>query len=1471
MATDINENIDTNNGENCDLSPRVNDKDTDWKRRTVELEEELYLLRERVNSQTGRIREAVSKRLKIAEDNAKQAEERAENLLKKMKELEERTLFAESKVTRCYERNQHLEDIIEQKESIIRQLRTTVSEQSKNEIDGRLFEEKVAKVKDWVKQCKLTMEDLQLQIQEKEDMIERMKNGFPQHIGVHISRVDGDANGPKISRARSKSAVTLSRGVVKVSEIVPAVPPRRASLGVLNRSNSNLKKNPGKCGLQTFPENSNTTSSKIDKFKLNVQDNDAMNKKLSGSEENFEDRTYMVLESEPHQEYSSPNKSKFYVSAEKDDANKPAVRMTMRERLKQLTQSSEDEIDHTTSDSDLSPAVDKHKKELVNELMSSLEAEEQEEDSTQSNVGQQVVTVMFSADQNGMLSAEGAKVTTTGKLPEAAGKESSNEDNEELTGTQKDKKAEDVRFQMKPGKDAQGYTKLLPVNEPDNDRYAKTGADNSASSFKSSPKPNLPKNDAESESGSSSGVSTSTPPMRRSWMQDHKVLNPVVNGVIASEEWRSGSEIDIINGTQDGFSGNLTQIQSCPVYAQLEGRASEIQNRPCTGDSTDSSDNETDSGLESSDSLNVSRAKSVSVSDRLLRRGSARRKVLKTCAQYTTQNLKSESLQKTGYLSKLGGRIKNWKRRWFVLSENKLSYYKTENDVNKKALGQIPLEGFCGITRIEGSLSFQIDTPKRKYYLTGESIDDIDDWLKVLQNDLRKFPANHLLAQVNEKPVMKGWITKVKLGKSKRVYCILRGKSLCYYKGEMDQAPFALENMKEFHIEKIMGSDSEDDLEPAENEQRNGRFTLRLYKEKQPTTSSVYLVIETKQDLNAWLYHLTMASGHINQIGTDFEKTIAQLKQDGDPESPLWNSTIITHSKEPLENPLTTLPSEELEEKAVQLFKSIQLFCDTECVPGPALDYHVVYAQNALQMCLSHTELREEMYCQLMKQTAKRVHVLSESASALERFLAPHSEWLSASRSNSVVSNATIDLRPIREYVYEQCWQLLILCCTLFIPRGHVLWFLKAHLEKYSTKETIIGKYARYCKQCLQRTLENGEREAGPSRMEVIAVLLDDPFEKKHPLKIPVHFVNRTSEEFGFDAATTVQELIDAINSEIGLRSIDQSGYALYTDNPVGPVQHCLQTSVKVCDVISKWEKTMQSLHQGRHETNRVIRLSYKNRLYFKSLSKNETPTERYFLVYQTFNDTVNGRFPISKDRCIRMTALMAQMEFGDRVAQGNQGDDTISMIQERFYPRKIKEPMTSEQRRQLRNRFLDAWQSLMGKTKQECITLYLCMAKNWPTFGAKLFKAKQRRIVSRKRDSASENLEDVWLAVQEECISILDSTKMNPVFKYNYRSVVTFGGWKEDFMLVVNKTTPKRSGQSELGTERLLFVMPRGKILEITLLIASYINAIVRQQGLTFDVTSTTKVASATAEKDIKVWDMESTEWPMVSGPGLI
>nr|XP_042913414.1 pleckstrin homology domain-containing family H member 1-like [Parasteatoda tepidariorum] len=54
----------------------------------------------------------------------------------------------------------------------------------------------------------------------------------------------------------------------------------------------------------------------------------------------------------------------------------------------------------------------------------------------------------------------------------------------------------------------------------------------------------------------------------------------------------------------------------------------------------------------------------------------------------------------------------------------------------------------------------------------------------------------------------------------------------------------------------------------------------------------------------------------------------------------------------------------------------------------------------------------------------------------------------------------------------------------------------------------------------------------------------------------------------------------------------------------------------------------------------------------------------------------------------------------------------------------------------------------------------------------------------------------------------------MQPIVRYPYGVVVTFGGCKEDFMLVVCQTTvdQKTSGEGIQVTERLLFSMPKPK-----------------------------------------------------------
>jgi len=53
-----------------------------------------------------------------------------------------------------------------------------------------------------------------------------------------------------------------------------------------------------------------------------------------------------------------------------------------------------------------------------------------------------------------------------------------------------------------------------------------------------------------------------------------------------------------------------------------------------------------------------------------------------------------------------------------------------------------------------------------------------------------------------------------------------------------------------------------------------------------------------------------------------------------------------------------------------------------------------------------------------------------------------------------------------------------------------------------------MGKYAIFCQYALERTFQNGPRRCPPSRMEVLSILLHNPYYHSQPISIPVHLMN---------------------------------------------------------------------------------------------------------------------------------------------------------------------------------------------------------------------------------------------------------------------------------------------------------------------------------------------------------------------------
>uniref|UniRef100_A0A671K235 Pleckstrin homology domain-containing family H member 2-like n=1 Tax=Sinocyclocheilus anshuiensis TaxID=1608454 RepID=A0A671K235_9TELE len=726
-------------------------------------------------------------------------------------------------------------------------------------------------------------------------------------------------------------------------------------------------------------------------------------------------------------------------------------------------------------------------------------------------------------------------------------------------------------------------------------------------------------------------------------------------------------------------------------------------------------------------------------------------KLPKTCSS-SSDNGKSESMEKSGYLLKMVKTWKKtWKRHWFVLKDGELLYYKSPSDVIRKPQGQIELNACSTIARGDGKQIL--------FHMTADSPNLLEEWLRVLQSILRIKAASPLFTHPDAQPVMKGHlIFSVKYGYSKHVWCELFGKTLYYFRNQEDKFPLGQIKLWEARVEEVQKS--------CDVAEVSAQYTLSIQSVSQ---DPAYLLIDSPHEKTAWLFHLSVAAGNaVGQVGTEFEQLVGKLLSiEGDPGSQLWRHPTLCFTKEGLSSPLTTLPSQALQTEAIKLFKTCQLFINV-AIDTPAIDYHVTLAQCALQVCLTHSELQNEIYCQLIKQTRKGQ---------------PHGPP-----------------EPL------QGWQFLALCVGLFLPTPPILWYLQVHLKRHGDSRTEVGKYAIYCQRSLERTQQKGDRQARSSRMEILSILLRNPYHHSLPFSVPVHFLNNTYQVVSFDASTTVEEFQSQLNQDTGMRKTGQSGFSLYSDDPTGKdLEHCLQGHLKICDIISKWEQASKEQHAGKSENARTVKLTYKNRLYFSQQMRGETERERLLLAYQTNEEITAGHFPVNKELALEMAALLAQVEYGDferpfsspggSGAAQTKSNQTLKQVLERFYPKHYRHTCIEEQIRYLCLLLSTRWASLRGRSSSECIRIYLTVARKWSFFGAKLFEAE-----------ASKNVR-VWLAVHEDGVNMLEFNSVKLLASYPYKSIVAFGACGQDFMLVVTLSSGTSTSKDK-STDKHLFAM---------------------------------------------------------------
>ncbi|KAL7890783.1 hypothetical protein AOLI_G00002590 [Acnodon oligacanthus] len=129
-----------------------------------------------------------------------------------------------------------------------------------------------------------------------------------------------------------------------------------------------------------------------------------------------------------------------------------------------------------------------------------------------------------------------------------------------------------------------------------------------------------------------------------------------------------------------------------------------------------------------------------------------------------------------GWLLKLGGRVKTWKRRWFILTDNCLYYFEYTTD--KEPRGIIPLENLCvrevNCTRKPYCLELYnpnskgqkikacktetdgrvVEGKHQSYMICASTAEERDDWIESIRASITKDPFYDLVS-VRKKKVIK--------------------------------------------------------------------------------------------------------------------------------------------------------------------------------------------------------------------------------------------------------------------------------------------------------------------------------------------------------------------------------------------------------------------------------------------------------------------------------------------------------------------------------------------------------------------------------------------------------------------------------------------------------------------------------------------------------------------------------------------
>ncbi|XP_030845924.1 unconventional myosin-X isoform X3 [Strongylocentrotus purpuratus] len=715
--------------------------------------------------------------------------------------------------------------------------------------------------------------------------------------------------------------------------------------------------------------------------------------------------------------------------------------------------------------------------------------------------------------------------------------------------------------------------------------------------------------------------------------------------------------------------------------------------------------------------------------------------------------------ENTTGLARAGG---SRKKRYFVLTQHSLDYYRSIECLQK--MGAIAINSLCSVTE-----------PDEKTHKEEGLYSDIH-----IVNDAPNDYYRNGINNENENPTyenmpMSHSLTNGSSGrKTSRVPTLIRTRKKSKSSGPEGCWKITLHSR---------------------------RTSLNLYsasnEEAWRWTNAIQDVIDTKPPLETPFQTLIKEIREVGQAGD--LKALERIYQ---------LNPILRSTPHPIKAPLLPLPYghissspdkgySTLQDEAVKIFPALQGSLDNVPDPLPLI-------QTILQTAHDLKPLRDEVYCQVVKQTT---------------------QVLDPDGHNNLRN-----------------WQLIACMAATFLPSRNILRYVRFHIKRQMDMypDTQMSKYGAFALDALKRTRT---REFPPSRQEIIAIL------GRREMNATVHCHGEGSCQITINSSTTAGQVVHTLIKGMGLEKC-HNRFALYERS--GQVEKAIDDRTVIADVLTKFERYVA---RNLSDRGKPWQLFFKLFCFLDTKNVEQDSIEYMFMYEQSVEDVLRNLFPASHDKLVHLAALRMESLKGDylegdwirdlsmvypveRFKNANKkeendfagfpslsrsrkegvisgtlrglGEKTLKRLQKSASDESILDSVYADDISATTSAVIEKWKTLKHLSPDQAQEAFMNIIRQWQYYGARLFEVECR-------DTRYPS--GLWLAVGVDMVAIHKQGMASPIEEIPYEKILSFGApILNEYKIVVE------GRRDELTFETT-------QVFEIAKLMKAYINEIVKKR----------------------------------------